>query len=223
MDPGNAVLNWIPIGIGTIPVNVPQTFFLNDDDRRVLRQRPLPALHSGLFPVRIRNILGDEVNIKHPEHLGRETPRADPQMPLSALGYLDPGTARFRRTGESHVAQPGDQDVVYYPDPVITRIHGEALEAGVIYPAQYGSPELFSRGLYWSASVDASLLGLYRYTVDIALHYSRRNAAGKVIDDRVILSHDAWIKISTGAPRNGFSADGLIPIPIPSDIGAGEA
>lgn len=221
IDPGNAVLNWIPIGIGTIPINVPQTFFLNNDDRRVLRQRPLPALHSGQFPVRIRNIVGDEVNIKHPAHLGAEPPRADPQMPLSALGYLDPGTARFRRTGESHAAQPGDQELVYYPDPAIMRIHGEALEAGAIFPAQYGSPELFSPGLYWSASVDPNRLGLYRYTIDIALHYSRRDAAGKVFDERVILSHDAWIKVFVGAPRNGFPDGGLIPIP--SDARAGGA
>ncbi|MBB4100417.1 hypothetical protein [Sphingomonas kyeonggiensis] len=206
LDPGNAVLNWIPIGIGTIPINIPQTFFLYDDDRRALAQRPLPALHQGIFPVRIRNLVGDEVNIKHPGHLLKEAPRADPQMLLSAQGFVDPGTARFKRTGESRVAQPGDQDLVYYPDPAILRIHGEALDAGVIYPAQYGSPEMFSRGLYWSASVNPNLLGLYRYTIEIALYYSRRDADGRVVDDWVILSHDAWIKISTGAPRNGFPA-----------------
>lgn len=216
-DPGNAVLNWIPIGIGTIPISVPQSFFLYDGDRRALAQRPLPALHQRIFPVRIRNLMGDEVNIKHPEHLAREAPQADPQMPLSARGYVDPGVARFRRTGASRVAQPGDQDLAYYPDPAILRIHGEALDAGVIYPAQYGSPEMFSRGLYWSAAVDPARLGLYRYTIEIGLYYSRRDADGKVVDDWVILSHDAWIKISTGAPRNGFPGAVLALCPSPAD------
>lgn len=206
LDPGPPVLNWIPIGIGTVPISVPQTFFLHADDRRALRQQPLPVLHQGIFPVRIRNLVGDEVNIKHPAHLAADPPPADHSMPLSAEGLLDPGRAHFRRTGTSRVARADDQDLIYYPDPAILRIHGEALDAGVIFPAQYGSPEVFSRGLYWSASVDPARLGLYRYTMEIALYYSRRDASGTVIDDWVILSHDAWIMISTGAPRSGFPA-----------------
>jgi hypothetical protein len=199
------VLNWLPLGIGTVPVTVPQTFFLYEDDRRALSQPPLPAKHPQRFPVRIRNILGDEVNIKQPAHLPRGEVPADPAMPFSGQGFLDPGPARFRRTGQSRVARPGDQDVIHYPDPAIQRIGGEAVEQGVIFPAQYGSPELFSDGLYWSASVDPNVLGVFRYTLWITLCYSRRDGEGRVTDHSVTLPHDAWIKISRGALRSGFS------------------
>lgn len=204
-DVGAPVLNWLPMGIGTIPITVPQTLFLYEDDRRALSQPPLPAKHSQRFPVRIRNILGDEVNIKQPEHLPRSTVPTDPAMLFSGQGILDPGTARFRRTGKSRVMQEGDQDVVYYPDPAIQRIGGEAVEQRVIFPAQYGSPELFSDGLYWSASVNPATLGVFRYTLWITLYYSRRDGEGRVTDHSVTLPHDAWISISTGALRSGFS------------------
>lgn len=202
---GVPVLNWLPMGIGTVPVTVPQTLFLYDDDRRALAQSPLPAKHPQRFPVRIRNILGDEVNIKHPAHLPHGKVTIDPAMLFSGQGIFDPGTARFHRTGKSRVAQPGDQEVVYYPDPMIQRIGGEAVEKQVIFPAQYGSPEFFSDGLYWSASVNPATLGVFHYTMWITLNYSRRDSEGRVTDHSVTLPHDAWIKISTGALRSGFS------------------
>jgi hypothetical protein len=159
--------------------------------------------------VRIRNIVGDEVNIKRPASGLLAAPLRDPAMPFSGQGYLDPGVARFRRTGQSRVAQPGDQDVIYYPDPAIQRIGGEAMEAGVIFPAQYGSPELFSDGLYWSASVDPSRLGLFRYTIWVTLYYSRRDSEGRVTDHSVTLPHDGYLKLFTGAVRSGFTDTGF--------------
>lgn len=222
IDPGNAILNWLVCGIGTIPIAVPQTFFLEDGDRASLRALPLtqssqveeaPTPDRTTWSARTRSLAGDHVR---PERVFAAA-RSDSPAPLSGPDYVDPGTARFKRTGKSRVAQAGDQTLVYYPDPVILRVHGEALDAGVIYPAQYGSPAMFSAGLYWSASVDPSRLGLYRYTLDIGLYYSRRDARGSTVEESVILSHDAWIKVSTGLPRNGFRAVALDLIPSVAD------
>lgn len=198
---GPPTLNWLPIGIGTLPVTVPQTFFLYDDDRAVLAQSPLPAKHPQRFPVRIRNVLGDEVNIKRQE---RPPTAADAATAYSGQGFHDPGRARFMRGAVSRVAQEDDQDVIYYPDPAIYRIGGEAVEQGVIFPAQYGSPELFSDGLYWSATVDPNSLGAFRYTMWVTLYYSRRDKNGVVSDHSVTLPHDAWLSISKGGVRSGF-------------------
>lgn len=202
---GPPVLNWLPIGIGTIPVTVPQTFFLHDSDLAALEQQPMPVAHGRRFPVRIRNILGDEVNIKRSGTGLTRTAAPEAGMIFSGQGFLDPGAARFHRTRRSRVSEPGDQDLIHYPDPVIARVCGEAMDLGVFYPAQYRSPELFSDGLYWSASVDPSRRGVYRYTLWITLFYSRRDREGRVTDHSVTLPHQAYLALSTGAMRSGFA------------------
>lgn len=208
---GPPTLNWLPIGVGTLPITVPQTFFLYEDDRATLTHAPLPAKHPQRFPVRIRNVLGDEVNIKHAE---RSPTGAEAATALSGKNIHDPGRARFLRGAVSRVAQADDQDVIYYPDPAIYRIGGEAVEQGVIFPAQYGSPELFSDGLYWSATVNPNIQGAFRYTMWITLFYSRRDKHGVVTDHSVTLPHDAWLAISKGGVRSGFLDDTLAIIPV---------
>ncbi|MBB4618387.1 hypothetical protein [Sphingomonas abaci] len=202
---GPPVLNWLPVGIGAVPVAVPQTFFLADSAPGAPGLRSMPGAHGPHFPLRMRNILGDDIDIARPETGLFHAGPPEPGMICSGKGFRDPGTARFHRSGRSRVAEPGDHELVYHPNPVITRVCGEAMALGVFYPAQYGSPELFSDGLYWSASVDPCRRGLYSYTLWITLSYARRDRHGTVTDHSLTLSHDAYLSLSTGAMRSGFT------------------
>ncbi|BAQ69163.1 hypothetical protein [Rhodovulum sulfidophilum] len=210
---GAPILNWFQIGIGSIPITVPQTFFLHDEDRKALAQTALSAKHRSRFSARLRNILGEEINIRNSPRKMAASTEPTRALPHAGQGFLEPGRARFRNTRKSRVTRTDDQDLIHYPDPVIARIDGEAVEKKVIFPAQYGSPQLFSDGLYWSASVNPAMLGVYSYTLWITLYYARRDKDGEVTDHSVTLPHDAWISVSTGAIRSGFSNSTLDIIP----------
>lgn len=87
------------------------------------------------------------------------------------------------------------------PVPSITNIRGEAVAERVILPAQYGSPDLYGRGLYWSAVVDASRAGTFTYVMDITVKAFSRDG----MRPGVTLSHEARLVIpERAAPRNGF-------------------
>lgn len=91
-----------------------------------------------------------------------------------------------------------DAASTFYPDPVICNIAGEAVEKGVIFPAQYGSPDFFSEGLYWSATVDVRHIGLFAYTMTIKLYHSRTNLT-VAEEDAVVLCQDAYIDITNAS------------------------
>lgn len=206
-EAGLPLLNWRPLGIGAPPLMAPRIADLAEQDRRDLARQPDYPPRS--FSPRRRTILGDEVTLWPPGHSGAIVSSPRPASRFAGQGFLYPGAARFLRTRRSRVAHEDDLAVEYHNDPVIDRIAGEAVEAGSIFPAQYGSPDLFSDGLYWSASIDPRILGLFRYTMWITLSYSRRDAHGKVETYSLTLPHDAWIKITTGALRDGFGYPGF--------------
>jgi hypothetical protein len=192
------VLNWLPLGIESPPPTLPQTFFLREAAPENLSQRPRPAEEHALAegpvapaaaaplvkpappplrsPRKILDILGREVS-----------PKAHPRPFRAQAGA--PAKAAATR--------------IYYPNPVITNIAGEAVDLRVIYPAQYGSPDLFTDGLYWSATVDTNKVGHFAYTLYITLFYSEE------IDDKrtecyVTLPYVAYINVTNKVTTNGF-------------------
>jgi hypothetical protein len=49
--------------------------------------------------------------------------------------------------------------------PYLTKIHGEAVERGIIAPQIFESPEVGTRGLWWGGIVSTNKEGLYNYTL----------------------------------------------------------
>jgi hypothetical protein len=181
---GQQVLNWLPFGIGSPPVMVPQTAFLQAPDRALLADVPHPLRRPQYVQPRILDSLGIEIR----------------------------NTLTLRDSGERSLLAELDDKTVYYPDPAIVNITGEAVDLGVIFPAQYGSPDLFSEGLYWSASVDTNKIGVFTYTLHIKLSYSKRRK-GKVTDLSITLPHDARIKVTKDFAKNGFrDTPAMLPI-----------
>ena len=101
---------------------------------------------------------------------------------------------------------------IYFPNPVIADIAGEAVDLRVIYPAQYGSPDLFSDGLYWSATVDTNKVGHFAYTLYITLFYSEP-VDGKMTACSVTLPYVAYINVTNAMATNGFcTTPAILPV-----------
>lgn len=93
--------------------------------------------------------------------------------------------------------------------PYLTDITGEAVDAGVIFPAQYGTPVPVHGGWYWSASVSTYRPGVYRYVLHLKLF--KRNGDGL---EAVELACEAALKITHAPQRNGFTGGGMCFLPI---------
>jgi hypothetical protein len=192
------VLNWLPLGIDSPPPTLPQTYFLQPAARESLSQRSgsagEPALEGVGAPA-------------------AATPPAEPaprplRLPRRSLDILgrDVGQAKLESLSalerDGSPAKAADTRI-YFPNPVIADIAGEAVDLRVIYPAQYGSPDLFSDGLYWSATVDTNKVGHFAYTLYITLFYSEP-MDGKMTECSVTLPYVAYINVTNEIATNGF-------------------
>lgn len=101
--------------------------------------------------------------------------------------------------------------------PYLFDITGEAVDKGIIFPAQYGTPVPVHGGWYWSASADTSRPGVYRYVMHLELY--RRNG-GKT--ETMRLAHEAAVMITNAPQRNGFTGAGLGFLPVCSFMNADE-
>ncbi|MDB5655653.1 MAG: hypothetical protein JWQ94_3266 [Tardiphaga sp.] len=186
------VLNWLPYGINGPPPTLPQTFFLADEARRALslRQRPAEA----------RLAKTAEPADATPPVAAEATPLL-PRLPRKIVDILGREIGEVSRSLAK--GAPGKQ--VHYPNPVISNIAGQAVDLRVIYPAQYGSPDLFSDGLYWSATVDTNKIGRFAYTMYITLFRSE-STGGEWNVDAVTLPYVAYVDVTSELSNNGFCA-----------------
>lgn len=207
------VLNWLPYSLGSIPPTVPRGYQADrarQTDQQALAE--LEALATGAAKPdngadaelgRIRKTAGSRV----------KTTRATAGR-LSGQKVLDV-------TGK--VLSAENTGAYSYPPPVITDIYGEAVDERIMYPAEYGSPDMVTDGWYWSATVDSSRPGTYSYTMRIQLHKLVRHD-GQVLWDPVNLTCESALRITTEPKRNGFTKTGMGMLPVPpTDAAATEA
>jgi len=95
------------------------------------------------------------------------------------------------------------------PYPYIADITGEAVDSGVMFPAQYGTPVPVHGGWYWSASVSTYRPGVYRYVLHIELYRNDGNGL-KVLE----MTHEAAVRIVNAPQRNGFTGAGVGFLPV---------
>jgi len=133
--------------------------------------------------------------------------------------FVDPARARLPgRVSEGHADRVKIIDVTgmavdaegkgHPPPPVITRITGEAVDRGVIFPGEYGSPDPISDGRYWSATVNPHAAGRFAYTMHLTLFH--RSGGGWT---SVPMTWDAHITVRTEELRNGF-CDTAVVLPV---------
>ena len=98
---------------------------------------------------------------------------------------------------------------LYSIPPKVTGITGEAVDRGVIFPGEYGSPDPapHQSGWYWSAAVNTNMIGLFSYTMHFEIGYLSVTDAdeGEYEHVSVALTHDASLNIEIDYLENGFS------------------
>jgi hypothetical protein len=180
------VLNWLVFGIVAFPPTLPKSFFITQQ----------AGSHADL----------------QPQASGLATPQPQPKAVSYVPRLLD---IEGNDIGSPGKARRNVSTAVPPPPPQIVNITGEAVTKGVMFPAQYGSPDLLSEGLYWSASVNTDIVGLFAYTLHIALYYYPQvdEAGGDALLKTVTMTHEAYVQVTNGKIVNGFSATpAMIPI-----------
>jgi hypothetical protein len=195
------VLNWLPYSIGSTSPALPRSYHAARS--RQSDQHALSALAGVTDPA------------------AADTGTALEQIRASV------GTKAAHRRRAHHLAEhkildltgnviPAGADTSGYsfPAPEITDITGEAVDQKIIYPAQYGSPDMVSDGWYWSATVDTSRPGTYAYTMHVRLH--RLDAKeGEPVWEQVDLTCDSSLIVTTAPKINAFTGTGIGPLPLP--------
>ncbi|MFJ5119805.1 hypothetical protein [Kitasatospora sp. NPDC088548] len=194
------VLNWLPCSLGSIPPTVPRGY--HADRARQADQQALTELAA----------LADGSGTVSAADLGRIRRTAGKRVRTTAGTRGLSGQKMLDVTGQ--LVADGGTSAHSYPSPVITDIIGEAVDQKIIYPAEYGSPDLVTDGWYWSATIDTSRPGTYRYTMKIQLHDLVRKGEDWVWEP-VNLSFDSRLKIVTEPRRNAFTGTGMGYLPIP--------
>ncbi|HEY6795049.1 MAG TPA: hypothetical protein VI248_10255 [Kineosporiaceae bacterium] len=200
------VLNWLPCALGSIPMTVPRNYHLHRS--RQIEQDALTAIRDlgnstpGRTNVsaelgRIHGSLGTKVRYRRPGGTGRAG-----HIALDVTG---------NPTGR---APSGASSAPDHPPLLITDIFGEAVERNVIFPAQYGSPDLVTDGWYWSASVDSTREGVYSYTMALEVHRPIEEN-GVWAWEPVRLTYQSRLRISNRPKRNAFTGAGVSFLPVP--------
>ncbi|MFI0239857.1 hypothetical protein [Streptomyces sp. NPDC016845] len=199
------VLNWLPYSLGSIPPTVPRGYEANR-----ARQSDAQALEEL-----------DEITAK-PGALSSD-PAADLRKIRQTVGTRVKTTRRTKGrlsnqkvldvTGE--VVTDATAGAYSYPGPVITDIYGQAVDEKIMYPAEYGSPDLVTDGWYWSATVDSSRPGTYSYMMRIQLHKLVLRGSESLWEP-VNLTCESKLKVTSEPKINGFTGAGLGLLPIPT-------
>ncbi|QXJ20215.1 hypothetical protein AGRA3207_000888 [Actinomadura graeca] len=198
------VLNWLPSSLGSIPPTVPRGYHTERSqaiDRQALEdltalagQGTVPGADpaAGLADIRSR------VGTRARRARGGRAPVGGKLLDITGNAVTGAGTA-----------------AVNPPAPIITDVTGEAVDEKIMYPAQYGSPDMVSDGWYWSATVDTARPGTYAYTMHIQLH-ELVIRDGEQVWEPVDLTCDSAIRVTTEPKYNAFTGAGLGPLPVPA-------
>ncbi len=194
------VLNWLPASLGSIPPTVPRSYHI---DRA--RETDLQALQD------LAALAGRPAGI----NTGAEL--AGLQCRIGSLASLRGNSRSLTSSKLIDVTGriiSGDATHAYnYPTPVITGITGAAVDEKIIYPAQYGSPDMVSYGWYWSATADTSRPGTHAYTMSIQLH-ELVHRDGAPVWEPVNLTCESTIRVTAEPKRNAFTGTGLGLLPM---------
>ena len=210
------ILNFLITGVNSLPITLPRDyaqFRTREQELRTLAAaRALAADDAAGSNESPANLIA---RLRPPQYSSIRYPSGQ-RSEVVLLDYLGQPVPATFDTSEmpSRRAEAG---VAQIP-PIITGISGEAVEKGIIYPAQYGSPDLVNGGWYWSATVATFSPRVWSYTLHIVVYRLVHDAATQqALWDPVPMSIDAKLNILNRPMRNGFTGGGtgLLPIGMP--------
>ena len=97
--------------------------------------------------------------------------------------------------------------------PTLVDITGQAVDDAVIFPAQYGSPDIRTEGWYWSATVDTNKVGLHRCDLHFVMHRPRLEGSTVVWDPETHIL-EMELDVSFITQMNGFTGAGIGCLPL---------
>ncbi len=198
------VLNFVATGITSLPLTLPRDYGhhqARQHEREALARIRTLVSEAGVTNADIRKSLS---GIRMPQfssisRFGHHLKR----VLLDNFGRPVPAGAKL------------DSSTVAQLPPVITGISGEAVDKGIIYPAQYGSPDLVNGGWYWSATVATATPKVWSYTLHIVLYRFVNDPANQ--DPRwepVPMTCEGRLNVSNKPMRNGFTGGGTGFLPV---------
>ncbi len=218
------VLNWLALGIASLPKTLPRTYTATMARARELRQ--LDAAQRIAQGVARGGGVDDDGKLSVEVDVDTVTDlhRAATSRVKHAGGHVGE-VALHNHFGEHHEHRPGekaeplDQSEVAHMDPIITDITGQAVEAGIIFNALYGSPNLVNEGWYWAAPIATHRPGLWSYTMHITIHKLVVDPDDNEIQHwlPVSLPLDVSMRITSTEVTNGFTCG--FPGPLPMCVG----
>jgi hypothetical protein len=184
-----AVLNWLGWGISALPPTLPRSHKLRGHHNIKHDVELLKKLASSTKHEDIVSILSDHGN----EHgtFGAQRSKM-PYLPV------DP------RTASGEFISPDAVEYAAHVNPEIIGVRGEAVDRSVMFPALYASPNFYSEGWYWSATIDTSKVGRHSYILDVQI-LRPVNEDGAVTWKPEVYSVTAYIHVSTTILSNGFN------------------
>lgn len=208
------VLNWLASGIGMLPPTLPNAYYapqtatsaakdLDDASQKLKGTAPTAAAvaDAQLKIAKAAQNVGITGKVRTPEGVVQDT-----------------GMKVVDLFGQSFSAAPNrakttSVSMLNYLTPQISDISGEAVEKGILYPAQYGTPIAIKNGWYWSAAASTYTPGTYAYTMHITL-YKPTIEKGTIIWEPVFMTYDSHVKVTSVAKNNAFTGAGMAVLPI---------
>jgi len=218
------LINWLPYSITSLSPQLPR--FYADDRLDKLKNDLVRSLQQGGSGGAFHLLQSGSAYFTPPvapvlsamaDNRGRKIADDLPLMDLRG-NFIAANTAKpvlMTADAGDEAQAGGGSDISYisYLTPQIYNITGEAVDKGVIYPAQYGTPAPIKGGWYWCASVNTYMTGIYTYTLHITLYKPELHGTA-VVWQPVHFTYDAKIKVTSGAMRNGFTNAGLGALPV---------
>ncbi|RXK85974.1 hypothetical protein [Filimonas effusa] len=215
------LINWLPYSVSCLSPNLPR-FYAQDrlektNDRLLglLRsssgQNQTMLLQDAVAAAPLTVPALSTVADKQGAPITNELPLMDVRGKFLTVNEVEPVLLKF--SSDENGNEAVDISSLSYLAPQIYNITGEAVDKGVIYPAQYGSPAPIKGGWYWCASVNTYMIGTYSYTMHITLYKPEVNGTN-VVWTPVNFTYDARIKVTSDVMRNGFTGAGLGMLPI---------
>jgi hypothetical protein len=203
------VMNWIGYGIAAAPPTLPKSV-VQLDQATARFQRLLADVKSSNGRADVAKLVArheDPANLPPAAHVIESKDGRIHPMP-----FTFPRLAAKVATGEAATAEndvtPSDLS------PVITGIAGPAVDNGVLYPAQYGSPDFYTEGWYWSATVDLQKAGLHEYHINFVVYRPTPKRAGTVVWKPEPYVLKANVNVYSGYVTNGFTGYGPGVLPL---------
>jgi hypothetical protein len=194
-----ALLNWLPQGIGNLPLSLPRSFHMH---------KPRTEQLDHVFRSVNKDSDTNKVMMDVRKKIGHAAKVRDARG-----GLQETGMRVLNVLGEPVDEGESSVSELNHLTPQLDAISGEAVDKGILYPAQYGTPISIKDGWYWSATADTAKTGEYGYTMHFTL-FKLAYEKHRPVWEPVRMSYDSKIRVTTQPKLNGFTGAGMGILPI---------